>query len=491
MMYFTYCKMSPASLVPKQYGRARYRLVTQACPEGFIFHDSEKRLEVTSLLLPLFKLRKLFEGSSVAVAFRINENTIVASYSTAAIPKPVTINTAGKKRYDLTELRLYPQTRDLMGWYIPSVTDQSKPIIAFDIGQMYDGCLQLQRLMGSCPCPHKDSGVCLTENVLPTFNGQVSLADLTTNYYTLFDDNLKARLKREFENVGSFNYVSPGLTTEHDFYEGLRPWDDIDFSKVPERREEFKKRGYGRRLATTHIKASCSVCVFARREITKDNACVVKPCVRLDQCTGSVLSTEAEALIQHVGTRDGIEINSQFTAKQVQALLRLIGTEYSSRVITPTRRTMVELTGFRVKLTGIHSIYYEYTVHSAKGDLDRTTSFSNYQELVTAIPEVAISVAAIENTRAYSQQAIWAYTLQLKARNLSVGWGHGAKLRKATIHESTSDFSIGAQYVLGRATYARRYLNKDNFPHAWVAPYIVGNTGATRYELKELNLVKV
>ena len=491
MMYFTYCKMSPASLVPKQYGGARYRLVTKSCPEGFIFHDSEKRLEVTSLLLPLFKLRKLFEGASVAVAFRINDNTIAASYSTAAIPKPVTVNVAGKKRNDPTELRLYPQTRDLMGWYIPSITDQSKPIVAFDIGQMYDGCLQLQRLMGSCPCPHKDSGVCLTENVLPTFNGQVSLGDLTTNYYTLFDDNLKAQLKREFDQVGPFNYVSPGLTTEHDFYEGLRPWDDIDFSKVPTRREEFKKRGYGRRLATTHIKASCSVCVFARREVTKDNFSVVKPCVRLDQCTGSVLIAEAEALIQHVGTRDSIEINSQFTAKQVHALLRLIGTEYSSRVITPTRRTTVELTGFKARVTGIHSLYYEYTVHSAKGDLQRSKSFSNYQELITAIPEIAKSVATVENTLPYSQQAIWAYTLQLQARHLSVGWGHGAKLRKATIQESPHSFSIGAQYNIGRATYARRYLTKENFPHAWVAPYIVGHTGATREELVTLKLATV
>jgi len=488
MKYFTYCKMSPANLVPSSYRSSRYRVTLPSCPEGFIFHDSEAPLEVESLLLPLFKLRKLFENAREAVVFRINENTLVASYSTAAIPKPVTVTIRSKQWSIPDQSALYPQTRDLPGWYIPSVVDQSQPIVAFDIGNMYDSCLQLQRLMGSCPCPHKDSGVCLTENVLPTFNGRVTLDDLNANYYIAFDDRVKALLTREFKQAGLFEYVSPGLTTEHDFYKGLRPWDDIDFSRVPERRKVFKDRGKDRRQTTTHVKAACTTCVFAYKRVTKKGSAVT-PCGSTDRCTGSVSSDEAETLVQHVGTRDRIENHSEFSAEQVQTLLQLIGKTYHSKVITPTRRTEIELTGFKYKHTSSGKYSYVFTVHSAKGDRERHCSFKSYEELLTGIPQIASDVASVASNKPFSKQILWAYVLQLRVLQIRIGWGGSANLRKIKLRETTADFGLTAEYASSRAKYYRDYLVKDNFPHAWVAPYIVDHPLRARAKLDDLGLV--
>lgn len=491
MKYYSFCKMSPS----RELYRKQYRLVNSKAPEGFIFHDTEAPLDVEALRTPLFKLAQLFDQPKDALVFRINSKTLVASYSVVAIPQPtlvININAPRASYYsnDTSHLKLYPTTDELPGWYISDIYDKSATVLPFDIGNMYDNCTQLQRIMGSCPCVHKDNGVCVAENVLPAFNGAITVDRLESDYYASFTERVKGMLVRNYSEVGGFHYVSPAYTTDQDFYKGLRPWDDIDFSHVDARMQEFKERGEQRKKKNQFVKTQCDDCVFARQKTIYKNGrstdrTAIKACMPITNCAGSSSEADAIRVLEHYNAQHGLINNSQFTPDEIHALLQLTGQTFKARTpLSKHKSLLVELTGFR-RTRG--SRYFEYNVSAAKGDLRRTTVYATYAELLKDIPKVADHLEKLKLFPSYHipypKEALWACALLSRASYQSTGWGNHADLRKISVivYPSTpNQFSVDAQYCNGRRTWGGIHLDMSNFPKAWLSPYVTSNNGQVK-----------
>lgn len=479
MRYFSFCKMSAAS---KLWSR-QYRVNHPLAPEGFIFHDDEQPLDIEHLRYPLFKLSQLFENSKEAIVFRVNKNTLAASYSLVALPPPVLLR-RNERQYD-SPLKLYPVTGDMPGWYIADVKEKSSKISAFDIGNMYDNCTQLQRVMGTCPCPHKDSGLCLTENVLPGLGEGIKLENLESNYYASFSDRIKADLKRNFAEVHGFVFVSPSYTTANDFYDGLRPWDDVDFSQVEERKKEFTRRGAARKTKNKFVKSNCSECIFAHK-ITDTNTkkLTVVPCEAVRRCHGAVSREETVDVLKRDYLTKGIEARSKFSFDQICDLIPLTGTQFYAKTnISIHRRLDVELTGFKL-IAG----EYVYTVRPVHGNKCRETSFETYDQLLATIPEVAGRVAEqrfqdkLNNKPPLPKEILWGISLLPRVPQGRGGWGSVNELHSVSVVSNfdSSEFEINARFTNGRYTWINKTLTLSNLPYAWLSPYVVSHNGLVK-----------
>lgn len=480
MKYFTYCHMTTSELIG---GTSRYRRLNAKAPEGFIFHDTEKPLELTDIRRALFKLTPLFENTINAFVFRVDKHTLVASFSALALPKPVTINKPGRWVRDPTDgtygmsgevNKLYPVTNDLPGWYIPRVDSLIHAETAFDIGNLYDNCTQLQRLMGTCPCPHKDSGVCLTENVLPIFNGAVKLEDLQSNFYQAFTDAVKGRLKREFSDLDSFEFVSPAYTTDQDFYEGLRPWDDIHFDKVETRRKVFEERGQSRKSKNEYLANKCKSCHF--KLINKDSgnftSCVKDP----TNCTGVMSKETAIELIDAWYENEGKIDPTAFSKDEVTVLQQLLGNVYKVKIpsFSTVRRIDVELCGFiddRFRTS-------TFAVSANGGDRLRTVYFKNFTDLVSTIPQIEDDIKKLKVSSYYipdyPKEVFWAMALLRRVTNYPGGWGSRYWLRQIKVALEEANFDVTPLFSNGRYQWAGRSLSLNNFPRGWISPYITG-----------------
>jgi hypothetical protein len=349
--------------------------------QGYLFHDTEDVLEFKDIQKALWTLSGLHENSSTVVALRVDPNTIAASFNTTDFPFP-------RKKLRLFandgEYEYLAQTR-LSGWVLNNINDPGSEAAFVEFDDVYDDCTRLERFTGHCPCSALAEGTCLPITAYARFP---VLTD--TKLYNNLD--LTVYKRKRYQEVQGFEYVSGALTTELDFNDAIRPWDNHNFEAIYKRKKELAERGADSARRFAHRKIECPQCVFSYKKYDG----TVKDCGLINNCKSHVLeSTAWDVLFRWLHDSTPMtEGTASFTTKQIRYLIHASGTCYTNRAITPARNTETILAGFRLT-SG--KLYYE--VAAAKGDLQRYKKFDNYEELqkmypllprANAVPDVEI-----------------------------------------------------------------------------------------------------
>lgn len=423
MRYYTYCLFSPSLYNTR--GRAVEARYPNA-PIGFVFHDSEKPLDVSDIRLPLWYLYKLVlrENKSQidyddnvlprrAIALRSDEHTIAATFSMSGFPVP---HRKLRAYYREQEHELFPAPTDenvdgtdtdhLTGWLISDVRTLSSPSVDISFGDVYDKCGQLVKLAGGCPCDLLKTGECMEFTVLPQLPDSF-LGPMRTTY----DVDAQWLVRKNYRMVDDFEYVKPGYTIEGDFGQAVRPYDSHEFAVVEQRKEELKKRGQQRKFDNEFRQNECSRCHFSRR----DNKGQVVDCGFVRSCKEATSEAEAWQILESKYDATGFETMEGFTPKERDYLIHLGGQVVFCNAVTGARYIESRLAGF-VR----HPLGWVYRVAANRGQLARWASFGSYKAFYESlknavhiappdqIPDVDISKRAKMGC-AFAGESPWVY----------------------------------------------------------------------------------
>jgi hypothetical protein len=387
--YYTVCAFTPSSGGHSSRRRESGYLYKRA-PNGFLFHDSAKALEIADLRLPMRYLAELFDEAKTAVVVRVNANTLALTFSTAGIPTPVTkgsvfypggipewVTSDANRTRDLTKDLLPEHAKDV--WIVPDVTDPKSVPQQLDLIDRYDHCTQLMRLSGNCPCPLVRDHQCLVDNVLPVLPEAVREKGIT-----LYEIEHRLLRRVRYQEIASFKYVSGKATDDNDFATTFRPWNDYSFEQVDQRTTELKARGIARHLRNKFKESDCKECAYRKKYA--HNPVLYDACGSIRYCKGHVKEADAWALLYHWLHHDsGFLEMPGFTAEQRISLMRSAGSIQRTNIFTPFRRTPTVFGGF---MRSGNTWFYRMVPEG--GDLKRYKDFTSFSDLQVALRGYAV-----------------------------------------------------------------------------------------------------
>jgi hypothetical protein len=372
-----------------------------------LFHDTDAALSIDDIRKALYQLSNLHQlddeqTADTAIAVRVNDNTIAATFSMRALPKPTKVHSPYSWNKPNTEVEEWLSNQKMRGWIVPAVKNGGVPINEIGFADFYEDCEQLPRLMGMCPCPMQDTGECARTLVWSKLPEAFHAPEVQQSF---FDINNKVFNRVAYKAVGGFEYVSSSCTTSEDFMEGLRPWDNHDFSNVPDRKKELSSRGKERHIQASSRKSKCAECAFATKKTVHRS---LKDCGFLDSCAEGVTDNQGWVALYAWLDRDSGFMNMPgFTTAQRNYLLRLSGEKITARVLYESRQTKTVYGGFLYK----HG-EWTYTLAAAAGDLSRVKRFNTYQELQQALQAGGAPLAdAPEDAPAINRRTLLACAL--------------------------------------------------------------------------------
>jgi hypothetical protein len=371
--YYTVCDFTPSRRIDRKWIR-----VYRAAPPGFLFHDTEGNLEVSDVWRALHRLSSLHTNAKQAIACRVDNQTIAATFSLAAFPMPRRLQTWEQKRSgDFGDA--YLQTEDMTIWVFPDVSNSTQKPKRMSAYAFYEECEQLPKLVGQCPCPLISSGECLKENVLPKLPSVFTPEVMRTNYSGFEQSVLKTGL---FKSLFGFEYVSTKTTTNEDFAPGWRPWIDHDFDLVPERKVVLSKRAKLQHTRKKYRELKCSGCAFQSTNWRTSNP---TDCGEIHYCEEGISEKNVWTLLYAWYGETGFEQLPGFTTRERNYLIKAAGNqEYRYAIGNNIRKVRVILAGFTLE----RSNTWYYRVSAACGDLQRQEHFRSYSDLRNAIPEL-------------------------------------------------------------------------------------------------------
>jgi len=378
MRYYTLCHFTPSI---RGY-RKNYVKVWNRAPDAFLFHDTENSLEIEDVRKPLFILSELHvlndptaeaATSSVALAARVDSKTIAVTFSLRGFPSPIKLYKDGRSRFN-GELHEWLSASGLSGWYIESVKDNSIPATPIDFSSFFDDCQQLPRLMGECPCPLLSEGQCLNTLVWPKLPAAFRQPAVHNSLFELTNKDVS---KRRYSNLAGFQYVSSAKTTPTDFNQGMRPWDNHDFTLVQDRQNELSARGKVRHIREKSRKERCSSCVFANRQYSyKQGVLKITDCGYVNSCNHGATEEQTRTALLGWYQHSLFASNDGFTKEQRDWLVRKAGDTVNVKALYPTRKTKTIYGGFRIRYSKI-----TYQLSAAAGDLTRSIEFESFSDL--------------------------------------------------------------------------------------------------------------
>jgi hypothetical protein len=378
--------------------------------EGFLFHDTEDSLTFTDIQKALWMLSDLYENAQRVIAIHVDDNTIMATFSTCALPRPTR---PGLNHYSVKPDE-YLETTGLSGWLLRDIKDPESGPIPVDYNDLYNDCIMLERVTDNCPCVKQAEGTCFPSTVYQRYPW---LADNTTNYSAI--EVSKFHTKR-YADVAGFEYISGQLATSADFTEAIRPWDNYDFSLVPTREAQFAERGQELSHRSTHRKVECSQCTFA----AKKHGGGYDDCGRIRDCRTHTTEEQAwVVLFDWLKTKtDFVTGTPGFSPGEINYLIKEAGRTELSKSISDTRKVPTYLAGFHM---GYNARNLQYMVTAARGHLKRHKYYISYEDLRMDYPMLPASADIPTITLepkmllAHAIYAQWAYI-----RGASGGWGH-------------------------------------------------------------------
>jgi hypothetical protein len=408
--YYTLCETTPGKEAGKSGGQRRYLRVYYAS-EGFLFHDTEDSLTFTDIQKALWMLSDLYEDAQRVIAICVDDNTIMATFSTYALPRPTR---PGFNLYSSVKPDEYLESSGLAGWLLRDIKNPASEPIPVDYNDLYNDCIMLERVTDNCPCVKQAEGTCFPSTVYLRYPW---LAANTTNYSAT--EVSKFHTKR-YENVGGFEYISGQLATSADFSEAIRPWDNYDFRLVPKRETQFAERGQELSHRSTHRKVECSQCTFA----TKKHGGGYEDCGRIKDCRTHTTEEQAwVTLFDWLKTdTDFVTGTPGFSPGEINYLIKEAGRAEHSKSISDTRKVPTYLAGFH---SGYSTEYMQYMVTAARGHLSRHKYYVSYKDLRMDYPMLLASADIPPITvepkmlLAHAIYSGWPYI-----RGESGGWGH-------------------------------------------------------------------
>jgi len=319
----------------------------------------------------MWVLSGLYDDARSVWAIRIDDNTVMASFNTQSIVKPIAIvkgisNDEGYEWISKTQPK---------GWLIANIRDPATNVEAVDYDSMYDSCLQLERSTGHCPCPRIKDGTCLTSTLFRTMP-EMDLADFSPV-------ETAAHQVQRYKNIAGYDY-KPGLyMVDAAFVESLRPWDNYDFALIPEREKEFRDRGKSIVVKNNFRKAECAQCVFKR-----GNEYSVLDCGSIDRCIKHAVESDVEKALQnwYYGATPFSEGSEGFSKAEMVYLMTHAGKECATTLLgNGSRNIAARLAGFFVEG---YTTNLKYAVAAAKGNLGRRVTFNSYAALRAAVPKL-------------------------------------------------------------------------------------------------------
>lgn len=409
--YYTICETTEG--VQKSHkSAARYLRIYAASPEGFLFHDTEHTLDFSDVQKALWRLSELYEGANKIIALRVDDQTIMATFNTCALPRPVRMRET--QAFDAETVE-YLASTELSGWLLENIKDPTAQPIAVEYNSLYSSCLMLERLMDCCPCTRLSEGTCLPQTAYLQYPW---LAKDVTNYSAI--ETPKLRTKR-FSTVDDFSYISGQYATSSDFTKAVRPWSDYDFSLVEERLATFAERGQNLSHRAVHRKVECSKCTFSVKKHTSEYT----DCGFITQCTTHVTEDQAWAVLFDWLENDTAFIHGDdgFTPREINYLISIAGRKEDSRAISPTRNVPTYFAGFHSSYRTDRTLLYK--IVAARGALNRHRYYPTYTSLRAdypmlpargAIPEIKLEPKILLAQAIFSQ---WQYI-----KRSSGGWGN-------------------------------------------------------------------
>lgn len=373
--YYTVCRFTD-SIGHSSNRSYRY----PKAPHAFVFNSKVLELDVKDILKPLFRLAKLHKPSKQALVLRVDEKTLVATFSLRGFPRPLKYSPWNEASF------IYPTTEDeLHGWVIRNVSSLAVNPVPIDIGKIYDSCFQLTRHAGQCPCGMLDTGDCFKETVHPRLPPEFTPSVMQIDHGELPDKVFKTD---EFKTVYGFEYVSPGVTTNKDFVKSHRAWDEIDFNCIDTRRMDFAQRGKDRKKLNTFRKENCAKCVFQKETYHSSRANSVTDCGFISQCSEPTTEEMAQATLAKWYYKIGFDSIEGFSPEQRDYLIRLSGQTRDVRYIFSNKRRTAVTFGYFQFLRERGT--WAYTMVAGAGDRTREVLFDSYEELqekITTLPE--------------------------------------------------------------------------------------------------------
>ena len=257
---------------------------------------------------------------------------------------------------------------------ITNINNPAEAPVILKIGQVYEQCVELNRLAGNCPCLKlKENNRCLqTETIFPEgYNHDAWFMEVETH-----------RLKTQsLKEINGFEFVSPGCTVDSDFTKGLRGWDEHDFSFVEDRKETFQERGAALKTKTAHRKKHCSQCIFNCVRTVSNDKTRIHDCGTMYNCKHGAVTEELawQALDKYYAMSD-FDNMPGFTVQQRDYLLRRSGDIFRQRgIISNAMKTKVAYGCFTY--VGGGSKKWVYSIHAAAGDKTRCKTYESYTAL--------------------------------------------------------------------------------------------------------------
>lgn len=347
---------------------------------GYLFHNTDGLTSFESVHRAMWVLSGLYDDARSVWAIRIDANTVMASFNTQSIVKPIAISRGvnNESGYE------WVSKNQPKGWLVANIRDPKTSVEAIDYDSMYDGCLQLERTTGHCPCPRMKDGTCLTSTLFRVMP-EMDLAEFAPV-------ETAAHQVQRYKNVASYEY-KPGLyMVDAAFVESLRPWDNYDFALIPEREKEFRDRGKSIVVKNNFRKAECAQCVFRRG--STDN---VLDCGRINSCDGHAVEADAEKALENwfYDNTPFAEGSEGFSKEEMVYLMTHAGKEcVTTQLGNGSRNIAARLAGFFVNQYDTH---LKYAVVAAKGNLSRRITFNSYAELRAAVPKLPPTHQLINN----------------------------------------------------------------------------------------------
>jgi len=393
--YYTLCQMTPSLGGDRIRGggrrrrRAQFTRVYAGNPSGFIFHDSEKPLDIADIRHALHRLSSLHETGEAdaptkankALALRVSANTLVASFSIAALPYPIRVQKEWNSQRNGYNTEEWLSSNPLRGWLIPDVRDPS--IAAFDcnVNDLYSECTRLERLTDHCPCEMLVTGECRDTLVKPKVPKEfMDLVDMKSDFRLEYGMLRKVAYK---VLPGNWALTSPKTTVSDDFAETVRPWDYHDFTEVEARQNTVSARAKARHSRAKHEKVSCNTCALVHRTYRG----AVEHCGWIRDCTAPSTPEMAQVVLDGWLDNSGYLDMPGFTTQQRDYLIRLAGQPVMAKTFSAVRRVENIYAGF---MRGGHNGMepWVYQLVASGGPLDRFKQYETYRDLQAIIPDL-------------------------------------------------------------------------------------------------------
>jgi len=418
---------------------------------GYLFHDTEATLHIRDIQKAMWRLSKLYDNAKHVLSFRVNENTLVATFSTEALPYPRDTSSRNWRGETNTPIDEYLQRTNLSGWLIEDIHNPAVLPQHVAYNDLYDDCIMLERMMGLCPCPRLKEGTCFPDTA---YKKTPWLAD-ATGY--IVPSDFKVYRTKEYKELDGFEYVSGQYATNADFSQSVRPWDNYDFSLVETRKAEFSQRGQVNALRQAHRQVECTACIFGVKRYSGPTT----DCGRIRDCTTHATEEQVWDLL-HTWFRLSPYVNGTggFTVAEIEYLVSVSGKEHMSRAVSPTRNISTHLAGF-YWAGGVISLHTQsetmplcYRATPAQGRQGRTASYDFYDQLRADFPELPAGNTLKPGL--LNPQLLLVYAILSTWRYIPAVDGHQSY---GTHRLETSEYGVDLYGHTSRSTFLARSLS--------------------------------